>query len=114
MTAKPKTSLKVVEPDTELIETGMASAPDLPVVPTIPTLDEAAVYRAEQQQVLDKAEADLWVVDSEMKSEEQQFQRQVEILTAKRDANVQALELRQRRLSRIKAGCEAALKASED
>lgn len=114
MTTKPKTTLKVVEPNVDQIEQEASSGSEIEVVPTVPTLDEAAVYRAEQQQVLDKTASGLWVVGSEIKAEHEQFQRQLEILTAKRDANVAALEQRQRRLERIKAGCEAALKASED
>lgn len=114
MTAKPKTSLKVVEPDTEQIEAAMASAPEPEFVPTVPVVDEALVYRAGEQLVLDKVGRDLWVVESEIKAAHQQFEHELAILTGKRDAALGALELRESRLLRIKAGCEAALKASED
>ena len=81
--------------------------------PMQPMINEADKFRADMATILDRVNADLSINASERVSVEENHARELETLHRLNDARMNQLGERDDRLFRIKAGAEAALKASE-
>lgn len=109
MTAKRKPALSVVS-----IE-GITPEPNAAMpVPTAPVLDERATYIAAQQDILAKAESDLWLVEADMKATNEDEARQIDTILRNKLAIRQQLQARREMVLAVKAGAQAAICAASD
>lgn len=109
MTAKRKPNLSVVS-----IE-DITPEPDAPMpVPSAPVLDERATYIADQQDILAKAESDLWAIDADDKANDEDEARLIETIRRNKLAIRQQLQARRVMVLAVKAGAQAAICAASD
>lgn len=109
MTAKRKPALSVVS-----IEDITPDADAAMPVPTAPVLDERATYIANQQDILAKAESDLWIIDNDAKANDEDEARQIDTIMRNKLAIRQQLQARREMVLAVKAGAQAAICAASD
>lgn len=89
--------------------------PNAPMpVPSAPVLDERATYIADQQDILAKAESDLWIIDNDDKANDEDEVRQIDAIRRNKLAVRQQLQARRAMVLAVKAGAQAAICAASD
>lgn len=108
MTAKTATKLRVASNNP-----APAEAPAAVVEPSQPMIDEADKYRMEEGATLERVNVELGIIATDRVALEENHAREMANRQTLHDARITQMDARAARLHRIKAGAEAALKASE-